>query len=158
MTAFNRGDVVLVAFPFTDLTTAKVRPALVVSSDSFNRAGLDVILVGITSQIMGKTQPTDILLTTEDQKCACLPKASLVRLGKIVTLDGRLIHKKLGTLPVTTLARMTSVLHNALSSGDTYGSQMVIQESCAAYQIHPFVRRKKTATNGKTRVGKRKRG
>jgi len=158
MTAFNRGDVVLVAFPFTDLTTSKVRPALVVSSDIFNRDGLDVILVGITSQIIGKTQPTDILLTTEDQKCACLPKASLVRLGKIVTLDGRLIHKKLGTLPVTSLARMTSVLHNVLSSGEPYGSQPVIHEPHAAYLVHPFVRGKKAVPKGKATAGKRKGG
>lgn len=64
MTAFRRGEVVLVAFPFTDLTTAKMRPALVVSSDAFNSRSLDVIVAAITSQIPRKTQPSDHLLSS----------------------------------------------------------------------------------------------
>jgi len=94
MTAFKKGDVLLVAFPFTDLTTTKVRPALVISSDSFQRSGLDVVLAGITSQIPKKIPGTDFLLSLEDQRLAGLPKPSLIRLGKIVTLDQRLIRKK----------------------------------------------------------------
>jgi mRNA interferase MazF len=103
MTAFKRGDVVLVAFPFTDLTTTKTRPALVTSSDSFHRSGLDVILAGITSKIPKEIPVTDFLLSHEDQICAGLPKPSLVRLGKIVTLDCRLVRKKLGHIQDPTL-------------------------------------------------------
>jgi mRNA interferase MazF len=111
MTTFKKGDVVLVAFPFTDLTTAKMRPALVISLDSFQQSGLDVVLSGITSQIPKKIPATDILLSPEDQRQAGLPKPSIVRLGKIVTLDKRLIRKKLGHLPETTLSKLTSELH-----------------------------------------------
>ena len=49
-TRFRRGDIVLVPFPFTDLTSSKRRPALVVSPDSFNQAMQDVVLAAITSQ------------------------------------------------------------------------------------------------------------
>jgi mRNA interferase MazF len=115
MTAFKKGDVVLVAFPFTDLTTTKVRPALVISSDSFQRSGLDVVLAGITSQIPKKISVTDFLLSLEDRRLAGLPKPSLVRLGKIVTLDQRLIRKKLGRLPESTLTKLTLELQKLLS-------------------------------------------
>jgi mRNA interferase MazF len=47
--SFERGDVVLVPFPFTDLTTHKQQPALVISSNDFNARSADIILVGITS-------------------------------------------------------------------------------------------------------------
>ena len=37
MTSYNFGDVVLVPFPFTDQTTNKKRPAVVISSDVYNQ-------------------------------------------------------------------------------------------------------------------------
>ncbi len=51
MTSYNFGDVVLVPFPFTDQTTNKKRPAVVISSDVYNAEYLDRILMGITSQV-----------------------------------------------------------------------------------------------------------
>ena len=103
---------VLVAFPFTDLTTSKMRPALVISSNSFHRSGLDVILAGITSQTGKSTRSSDILLSIEDQNRAGLQKTSWVRLGKMLTLDRRLIRGKLGEIPDSTLAQLTMVLHS----------------------------------------------
>lgn len=114
MTAFRRGDVVLVSFPFTDLTTTKMRPALVVSSDEFNSRALDAVLVAITSQVPRKPDAADHLLSTDDQRHAGLPKPSLVRVGKIVTLDQRLIRKKLGRLSEPTLSLLTLKIHRLL--------------------------------------------
>ena len=50
-TSYSFGDVVLVPFPFTDQTAAKKRPAVVVSSELYNRARPDIILMAITSQL-----------------------------------------------------------------------------------------------------------
>jgi mRNA interferase MazF len=49
-TRYRRGDIVLVSFPFTDLTSSKRRPALVISPNAFNDHGEDLVLVAITSQ------------------------------------------------------------------------------------------------------------
>ncbi len=49
-TRYKRGDIVLVSFPFTDLSSSKRRPALVVSPDSFNQTLQDIVLAAITSQ------------------------------------------------------------------------------------------------------------
>jgi mRNA-degrading endonuclease toxin of MazEF toxin-antitoxin module len=51
MTDYDFGDVVLVPFPFTDQTTTKKRPAVVVSSSVYNRERPDIVLVAVTSQM-----------------------------------------------------------------------------------------------------------
>jgi mRNA interferase MazF len=47
--SYTQGDVVLVPFPFTDLSDSKIRPAIVVSNKLVNRSD-DVILAQITTQ------------------------------------------------------------------------------------------------------------
>lgn len=101
MIDFNycNGDVILVPFPFTDLTTTKQRPALIISSTKFNRVYRDVIVVAITSHIeQDVLADTEYRLTKSENLAAGLPKPSIIKLAKIVTLDQNLIRKKLGKL------------------------------------------------------------
>jgi mRNA interferase MazF len=51
MTIYNFGDVLLVPFPFTDQTTTKKRPTIVISSDNYNQSKLDILLIAVTSQV-----------------------------------------------------------------------------------------------------------
>lgn len=48
---FNFGDVVLVPFPFTDQSGVKKRPAVVVSSHTYNSSRRDIVIMAITSQL-----------------------------------------------------------------------------------------------------------
>lgn len=59
---FRRGDVVLVPFPYADLTTTKQRPAVVVSGSTYHQTEPDIILVAITGQIPQHLAPTDYRL------------------------------------------------------------------------------------------------
>ena len=52
---FRRGDVVLVPFPFSDLSTTKVRPAVVVSSALYHATEPDLLLAALTSKIAAAT-------------------------------------------------------------------------------------------------------
>lgn len=56
-----RGDVVLTRFPFTDLTGASLRPAVVVSQ---GQIGQDLVLVAISSVVRGSVAPTDLPVET----------------------------------------------------------------------------------------------
>ncbi len=114
MTPYKRGDVVLVAFPFTDLTTTKMRPAIVISSEKINRKFNDIVVAAVTSNISKKPSEDELLLTTSDQTCAGLPKTSMAKLSKIVTLDQRLIRKKLGYIPTETLLKITHIIYSVL--------------------------------------------
>ena len=59
---FQRGDVILVPFPFSDLSTFKVRPAVVVSSALYHTNEPDLLLAAITSNVAAATGPLDYLL------------------------------------------------------------------------------------------------
>ena len=85
------GAIVLVPFPFTDLTSAKVRPALVLSRKESEHG--DLILCFITSQNMSDVLHTIALPADKD---TCLKVQSLARLDKIATLDQRVILGEIG--------------------------------------------------------------
>lgn len=105
----NPGDVILIPFPFTDLSSHKKRPALIVSSKEFSAHQLDVIVMAVTSQIPKPIPATDYLLSPAEQAQSGLPKASLIKTGKIVTIDKRLIRQRLGRISPEALLRILDV-------------------------------------------------
>ena len=86
----KHGDLILVPFPFTDLSGSKVRPALVLIASS-----LDVTLAFITTQLQWQ-ESTDVLLTPDSLNG--LKKPSLIRLSKLATIDAILVQGRLGSL------------------------------------------------------------
>ena len=102
-TSFKQGDIVLVPFPFTDLSAIKQRPALVISPDRLNDARPDLVVVAITSQIPAMLGEDEVRLADSELAACGLPRPSVVKLGKIFTIHQGLIRKKLGRLPQGTL-------------------------------------------------------
>ena len=92
--AFKRGDVVVVPFPYSDKLAEKRRPALVVSSDKFNRKGGFLWVVMITSKLQ-KSQADDIAL---DHTKAGLSKPSVVRVAKIATIEAARVIRVAGRI------------------------------------------------------------
>ena len=74
---FNFGDVVLIPFPFTDQTAVKRRPAVVVSSGSYNTTRRDIVIKAITSQMREPLAFAEI--TVGDWQSTGLAKASVVK-------------------------------------------------------------------------------
>ena len=104
MTGHKRGDIVLVPFPFTDFSTLKQRPALIISSDAFNRSREDVILVALTSQTNSASKGGNYLVKGAEQKRSGLLREGVVLVGKIITIDQRLIRGTLGAFSPKALA------------------------------------------------------
>jgi len=96
MTTYSRGDVVLVPFPFAELDGTKRRPALVVSSDEYNRRNRAVLIAQITSKMDGRPRLGDQKLA--EWKKAGLLAPSLFRCH-LATVKEALIIRKLGKLP-----------------------------------------------------------
>ena len=94
-TSYEFGDVVLVAFPFTNQQGSKQRPAVVISSQAYNQNKPDVILMAITSQVKAKSTFAETLI--ENWQSAGLLKLSIVK-PVVFTVDSSLIRKVLGRL------------------------------------------------------------
>jgi mRNA interferase MazF len=93
-TSYRRGDVVLVPFPFTNQSAAKQRPAIVISSDAYNAAGDDLVIVAVTSAPVS-TRPAEFAL--RHWRAAGLLKPSTTK-GVLTTIHKRLVRRRLGRL------------------------------------------------------------
>lgn len=89
-------DIVLVPFPFSDLSSSKQRPCLVLARYCPRSLPEHLVVAMMTSQVKKPHFPFDVLL--KDWQEAALPLPTLVRVGKMVTLDSSLVRKKLGSL------------------------------------------------------------
>lgn len=85
MGRFVKGDVVVIPFPFSDLSASKRRPALVL----VDLPGDDVILCQITSQAV--SHPYAIPLTVGDFASGGLSRGSNVRADRLFTADAHLV-------------------------------------------------------------------
>lgn len=97
MAKFIKGDVVVVPFPFSDLTQAKRRPALVVAT----LEGEDLILCQITSQAIKDNYA--ISLGDKDFETEGLRQPSNIRPNRIFTADSHIVLYKVGNLKVEKL-------------------------------------------------------
>ena len=92
MEEFMKGDVVVLPFPFSDLSKSKKRPALVVS----NLIGDDLILCQITSE--SRVDDYSIVLGNEDFNEGSLNLTSMIRPNRLFTADKSIILYKVGSL------------------------------------------------------------
>ncbi len=94
-TQLRRGDIVLVPFPFTDLTGLKLRPAIVISPDPIRE---DLLLGFISTVIPPMLEPTEYVLEITDPSFGTtgLKARSVFRMNKIATLHRSMVLRRLG--------------------------------------------------------------
>jgi mRNA interferase MazF len=108
---YQRGDVLLVPFPFSDLSATKVRPAVVISSRQYHTTQPDILLAAITSKVSAATDPLDYTLSNWRAVGLRYPSAFT---PVLFTLEpGRVIHR-VGKLSTADLAEIDGRLRLAL--------------------------------------------
>jgi mRNA interferase MazF len=92
-----KGKIVLIPFPFTNLTATKLRPALVLFEGE-----RDVVVAFISSKVPRELGPTDIIVdeTHPDFKLTGLKVASVIRLDKVATISKELVLGEIGEIGV----------------------------------------------------------
>lgn len=111
----KRGTIVLTLFPFTDLSTSKRRPAVVISKS--NKTKEDAIVAFISTVIPEALSETDLLFDSDnnDFTKSGLKKSSVIKLDKLATLKKAIFTGELGALNQQTLAEINRKLKIALS-------------------------------------------
>lgn len=99
---FERGDLLLVPFPFSDLSASKRRPVLALTTpDGYG----DFVAMPVTSR--PQTEHA-VSLTVKDLVHGTLPAPSWIRTDKIVTLNASLVIKSFGRVSDEVIARAVS--------------------------------------------------
>lgn len=109
----RRGDVVLVPFPFADLTGSKVRPAVIVSADP---QGPELIIAFITSVLSNRSlRGAEVELSRSDPEFLAtgLKSDSLIRTDKLVTLLRTMVSRRLGVIGPATHVKLAATLRAA---------------------------------------------
>ena len=106
----KKGAIVLIPFPFTDLSGQKLRPALVLADLPRNN---DVIVVFISSLKIKNNNLLDILVKAD--KINGLKKDSLIKCSKIATLDKKILIGELGQLSFSIMKKVDIHLKKILN-------------------------------------------
>lgn len=105
---YKKGTIILVPFPFTDLTGNKVRPAVIISKE---KSGSDIVVVFITSKQKLKEKYLVPLIPTKENG---IKTRSHIVCGKIATLDTKIILGELGQLCKSELELLNKTLRSVL--------------------------------------------
>ncbi len=106
----SQGDIVLVPVPFTDLSTTRRRPVIIISNNQYNQSSADLVVVAMTSNLA--TDPYSFVITTSDLASGILNHPSRVRVDKIYTLAQGIVVKVFGKVNTATLDRIRALLQD----------------------------------------------
>jgi mRNA interferase MazF len=95
----NKWDVVLLSYPFTDLSGAKVRPAVVISPTTYNQASQDAAFILITTNTTRRSSYDLIIQQAHPEfQLTGLRYDSAVRIDKVFALNQKLVVKTIGRI------------------------------------------------------------
>ena len=105
-------DIVLLTFPFSDLKSSKVRPAIVLSNNKYNRRSEDFVAVPLTSNL--RLRDYVILVTNNELESGNLIVDSKVKVDRVFSVSQRLVRMKIGRIKAEVHERITDMLFQLL--------------------------------------------
>ncbi len=109
----NQGDIVLIPIPFTNLSSQKRRPVIIISNTAYNRKTEDIVVVAMTSN------PTEVnysfTITSSDLEQGQLNRPAKVRVDKIYTLSQSTVVKTFGRVQSKVLEHIRRMLRELIA-------------------------------------------
>lgn len=101
-------DIILLSFPFSDLKSSKVRPALVLSNNEYNRKFEDFIAVPLTTNLVSRQY--SVLLTNRDLESGRLIVDSNVKVDRIFSVSKKLVRMNIGRINKDAHCRIKKII------------------------------------------------
>ena len=105
-------DIVLITFPFSDLQSSKVRPAIVLSNNKYNHRSENFVAVPLTSNLRLKDYA--ILIRNKELESSKLIVDSKVKVDRIFSVSQRLVRMKIGRVRADVHEKITRMLFELL--------------------------------------------
>ncbi len=110
----QQGDIVLIPVPFTDLSSQKRRPVIVVSNEAYHRKTPDIVVVAMTSNPTAFSDDS-FTITSSDLARGRLNRPGIVRVDKIDTLSQALVTVVFGGVAPSVLERIRTLLQQLVA-------------------------------------------
>lgn len=111
----SQREIVLVSFPFSDLRASKVRPAVVMSKDSYNSHSEDLIAIPLTSNLRAKGYT--LLITNKELESGRLVVDSKAKVDRIFSVNQSLVRITVGRVKTETHRSLVRILVRLVSTG-----------------------------------------
>ena len=109
---FKQGDLLIVPFPFSDLSSIKQRPVLILSKTSDIGISEDIITCGITSNL--KDTRHSVLIDDSSLEEGNIPAKSRIKIDKLFTLEKNIIKKKIGRVNKETFEKVKNEFYGLI--------------------------------------------
>jgi mRNA interferase MazF len=119
----EQGDILLVPIPFSDLSSQKRRPVIVVSNNLYNQRTADIVVVAMTSN------PAEVdysfTITSSDLEKGALNHPGKVRVDEIYTISKLIVVKTFGRVNESVSERIRQNLHEFVGNPNKSASQKI---------------------------------
>lgn len=95
---YNQREIILVPFPYSDLSSSKRRPVLVISNNNYNKNYPDILVIVITSNLFKDDYSVE--LQNNDLDVGVLPEQSIIKCHKLFTIDQSRVLKRFSIVSV----------------------------------------------------------
>ena len=115
MSIYRQRDIVLVPFPFSDLSGQKVRPVLILSNDVYNQQSADVVVCGLTTNL-SPTPYSIIVDVTDVEQPGTLRHKSKIKIDTIASLEQSILIKQIARLKLPVFRQVVAEVRNLIKS------------------------------------------
>jgi len=111
---YSQREIVLVPFPYSDSSSTKRRPVLIISNNRYNAQYADVVVAVISSAIRSDDEYA-VTISDKDLDYGILPEESTIKIHKLFTIDKNRIIKKFSLLKRDKFTQVFEILKKLFS-------------------------------------------